>query len=70
MSALKEYEEWALMVTDAQGEPPRTIALANAAIESLKNCGNCGRDKSASDECDDCTWDNSQWVAQTAEDDA
>ena len=68
MSALSEYEDWARMVTDAQGVPPHTIALANAAIDSLKNCGNCGRDPQACDECDDCTWDNPQWVAPLAED--
>lgn len=41
MSALEEYSEWSAELVEMQGSRPLAIDYADAAIESLKCCGNC-----------------------------
>jgi hypothetical protein len=50
MTALEEYEQWSEDTRD--WTPTEGRILADAAIESLKCCGNCGHYMETSGRCD------------------
>ena len=65
--ALKEMSERYRRERDRRVLAEERQRVAEAENERMKCCGNCARDPQTWDECDDCTWDNSQWTPRPTE---